>query len=244
MPIYEKGTGKVDPYVKGQDMKAVWIMRNGSKTKIWPSYQEIDYFEDGNLNEYVIPGSTGTASLWSNGFPNDVSGGEQTALKLDQYVRMFSLEGDGLDNYPGWGISWEFYFRPVTFYNTPAFLRCNFMALDGYDTSDCYRLEWESDPTSGSDMSLEKRAGGSNVIQNHAGDGVGVDTQTTYRCVVHMVEESGNAGHIIAEWWNHETNTKINELRIDDGSQHYGPAIGFETNGYMEAGFDVARILP
>lgn len=241
MPIYERGSGEKDPRVlqngTEQDMDSVWVLDGGSEKKIWPAHKEIDYFEDGNLSEYTIDRS-GT-SVVQSGNLGPTSGSNR--LKLDQQRRLFSLSGDGLPNYPAWNNTWEFYFRPLTFYNTPAFLRCNFMDLGGYSTNNCYRLEWESNPTSGSDWSLEKRSGGNNVIIEATGDNVGVDTGVTYKCVVDM---TWNTGEIYAEWWDYTNNTLLRTLTLTDTNQLTGPAIGWETNGYMECAFDTARILP
>lgn len=199
-------------------------------------YQTIDDFEDNDLAEYTIPSSSGTASVESGSLGTNGN----YKLQLDQYVRLFSMDGDGLPNYPEWDHSWEFYFRPTAFHDTPAFLRFNFMNQD-YSTNDCYRLEWESNPTSGSDWSLEKRSGGSNVIREATGDDIGVDTGVTYRCEVHW---SWSDGTITAEWWNHDTNTQIHTLTLTDSSTMGGSAISFETNAYMSCEFDTIRELP
>lgn len=241
MPIYEHGTGEVDPYDmqngSRRNMNAVYALQDGSPVKIWPSHKEIDYFEDGNLGEYSH--SFSGSAVVQSGNLGPTSGSQR--LKLDQQRRLISLSGDGLPNYPSWGETWEFYFRPLSFYNTPAFLRCDFMDLRSYSTNNCYRLEWESNPTSGSDWSLEKRSGGSNVIIEATEDNLGVDVGTTYRCVVDMDWSSGT---IQADWYDYDASSHLRSLTLTDSNQLTGPAIGWETNGYMECAFDTGRILP
>lgn len=246
MPISRLGSGEQNPYIMQNDskhnMNAVWLLEDGSPVKIWPAFKEIDYFEDGGLGEYTAAFS-GTSTTQSGNL-GPTSGGSR--LLLDEQRRIISVEGDGLPNYPDWGLQWEFYFRPLQFYNTPAFLRCNFMGMNSYGTDRTYRLEWESDPTSGSDWSLEKRSGGSVVLAEATADGLGVKVGTVYRCLIDMTDTS-SPNSIHAEWWNHSSNTKLRELDLvdNDGSGIIaGKSIGFETNGFMKCGFDTARILP
>ncbi|MFC7191841.1 hypothetical protein ACFQL7_20800 [Halocatena marina] len=248
MPIQvNPGSGNThDVYYKsgGSWSKAdsLYVKRNGSWDKVWPAYLEIDYFGDSDLAEYTQDFS-GTASIQTG---NHGPSPNTERLVLDQQKRLISNPGDGLPNYPAFGQQWEFYFRPMNFYNTPAFLRCNFMGMGSYGTDRTYRLEWESDPTSGSDWSFEKRDGGSVVLSQATGDGLGVDTGTTYRCLIDMTDTSSSPT-INVEWWNYSTNTQLRTLSLTDNEASgkiNGSAIAFETNGYMKAGFDTARILP
>ncbi|WP_330630651.1 hypothetical protein [Halocatena halophila] len=220
-----------------QNLNAAYVLQNGSKTKVWPSHLEIDYFGDGNMNEYWENSTSGHANVISGSIGPS---GSSSHLEIDNR-RVISKDGDGLPNYPHWGDTWEFYFKPTNFRNTPGIFRCNFHN-NHYNTDDLYRIEWESDPTSGSDMSLEKRLNGSNVKIQATGDGLGIKTGITYRVTVEMRQSDYT---IIVNWYDYDNNNHLRQLSLSDSSNPIsGSAVSFFTNAYVVCQIGSVRILP
>lgn len=206
----------------------------GSSTSV---HQIIDDWEDNNNNEYYIPASSGNDST-----PTSASlvSGSTRGLYLDGPRVLHSQLGDGLPYYPRAGDVFEFYVRPVEFRNTPAFFRMNF-GKQGYGTANLYRIEWESEPTAGSDLSFEKRSGGSNVIVRAEGDNNGINLNTTYRIVVNWRSGGGSTLTMHAE--RLDGSIDAGPLSFNDTEYNSG-GIGWEVNGYMAAQFDRCRTLP
>lgn len=207
--------------------------RYGTKRSI---YRIIDDWEDNNNNEYYIPSSSGRAMTVSAAA---LVADSDYGLRCDGPARLFSMPGDGLPYYPQRGDTFEFHVCPRMFRDEPAFWRMNFGARR-YDARDVYRVEMESEPTAGSDISLEKRSSGSNVIIRATGDNNGANLDTTYRVVV--------------DWGFNQIMLNVYEpngaaaspnlpLSFVDGEYDSG-GISWETNGYMVADFDRCRTLP
>lgn len=208
--------------------------RYGSSTSI---YRIIDDFEDNNNSEYYIPSSSGNDAVLAGA---SLVSGSTYGLYLDGPRRLFSQPGDGLPYYPQAGDVFEFYVRGVEFRNTPAFFRMNF-GSQGYNTDNLYRVEWESNPTDGSDLSLEKRSGGSNVIIRATGNENGLDLDTTYRIVVDWRSGGGSTLTMHAE--RLDGTVDAGPLSFDD-TEYGSGGISWEANGYMGVQFDRCRTLP
>lgn len=196
----------------------------------------IDDWEDNDNNEYYIPSSSGGETTNTS---SSLVAGSTYGLFCNGPVQLFSQPGDGLPYYPRRGDQFEFYVEATDFRDTPAFWRMNF-ASQGYNTDNLYRVEMESEPTAGSDISFEKRSGGSNAIIRATGDENGANLNTTYRVVV--------------DWGHDEMTLRVYEpdgtlassnlpLSFVDGA-YDGGGISWEANGYMACRFDRCRTLP
>lgn len=208
--------------------------RYGSSTSV---HKIIDNWEDGDNNEYYIPRSSGHDSTptWAS-----LVSGSDRGLLLDGDRRLFSMPGSGLPYYPQAGDAFEFYIRPIEFRDEPAFFRMNF-GLQACNTENLYRIEWESDPTPGADLSLEKRKNGTNVIIRAEGDETGVELNTTYRIVCDWRSGGGSSISMHAERLN--GSLVSGPLSFNDTEWSSG-GVGWETNGYMAMYFDRCRTLP
>lgn len=201
----------------------------------------IDGFEDGDNAEYYIPSSSGN-EYTSVG--RDLTSGSDRGLVVDGPVDMRSMPGDGLPYYPVQGDTFEFYVRPIDFEDTPAFWRMNF-GTQGYGTNNLYRVEWESEPTPGSDLSFEKRAGGTNVIRRASADDVGCRTGRTYRIEVNWGSDGSNTMTCAAYDMSGDQVSPADGSKLTFSDAEYtNGGIHWEANGYMVAAFDTCRTLP
>lgn len=199
-------------------------------------FEIIDNFEDNNMNEYLVEQTSGAS------FAEVVPGaslvsGSTLGLRLHGRKRALSLPGDGLPYYPTRGDTFEFYVRAVNFKDTPAFFRFDF-GVQHYDTSDIYRLEWESEPTNKADLSLEKRENHNNVLIDESPNGTGMNLNKTYR-----FEINWGYNDITVQPFEMNGNPVFDPLLITDGEWDSG-GIGWECQTYMVAEFDYCRTLP
>ncbi len=202
----------------------------------------IDDFEDSDLSEYYSPSSSGSASITSD--PDYLlTSNSDHALLMDGDQDLRSMPGDGLPYYPQRGDIFEFYIRPTDFYNTPAFFRMNF-GCQGYGTNNLYRIEWESNPTPGSDLSFEKRKYGDNVIIRAPADGAGCRLDQTYRILVDWAS-SGNLLAVAAYDMSGDIVAPADgtPLTFDD-DEYVSGGIQWESNGYFGGVIDTCRTLP